>query len=363
MNGRILTPLQPLPTTGARALATWQGGGTRYLAVAQLARDIPGAPAHMNGGDSDIEAPLFRMEAGRFVECGALPLAGGEDVEYFRIGTRQFLATAGIRTGRGPYDYNTQAVVYEWHDGSWAALQQFAVFAAKQWRAFAIGARHFLALAQGVTVEGIEAVHPRQSCIYEWDGERFVLFQTVEGRWGYDWNFMSHAGAHYLAYADHVDGSVLLRWDGERFAAQQTFDEKGGRTFRFFEDGGALWMVHANLLAHTTLYRFDGADFVEVQRLGGAGGRELCVIEGEHGRYLVRVCFITGTPQAPVVERESQVFRWMGGAFERIETFSTSGATSAETFVEEGTRYLAVTNSLSADLRFGVDSMLYRFDG
>lgn len=362
MSERILTPLQALETTGARALTTWTRDGVRYLAVAQLARDVPGEPAYMNGGDSDIEAPILRMDGERFIPCGALPLSGGEDVEYFEIGARRFLATAGIRKGHGPYDLNTQATLYEWRHDAWEAQQQFAVFAAKQWRAFAIGDRHFLALAQGVTVDGAQATHPRNSRIFEWSGERFELFQTIEGLWGYDWTHYQHGGVHFLAYADHVSGSSVLRWNGEQFVTVQRFEEKGGRTFRFFEADGELWLVHVNLLAHTTLYRFDGARFVETQQLGEAGGRELCLIEGADGRYLVRVCFITGTPQAPVVERESQVFRWAGNGFKLAETFETSGATSAISFMEGSTRYLAVTNSLSAELRFAVASTLYRFD-
>ncbi|QBR03662.1 hypothetical protein [Paraburkholderia pallida] len=362
MRERILTPIQELETTGARALATWKLDDVRYLAVAQLARDVPGEPAYMNGGDSDIEAPIFRMEDERFVQCGALPLRGGEDVEYFEIGSRQFLATAGIRTGRGPYDLNTQAAIYEWRDGAWEAMQYFAAFAAKQWRAFAVGERQFLALAQGVTVDGVDATHPRTSRIFEWVGERFELFQTIEGLWGYDWNYFQHGGMHLLAYSDHVSGSSVLRWNGEQFVTLQRFEEKGGRTFRFFEADGKFWMVHANLLAHTTLYQFDGERFVEAQQLSKAGGRELCLIEGGRELYLVRVCFITGTPQAPVVERESQVFQWVGNGFALIDTFETSGATSAISFTEGGTRYLAVTNSLSAEQRFGVASTLYRLD-
>jgi hypothetical protein len=362
MGKRILTPIQELDTTGARALATWKLDGVRYLAIAQLARDIPGEPAYMNGGDSDIEAPLFRMKDERFTQCGALPLAGGEDVEYFEIGTRRFLAMAGIRTGRGPYDLNTQATLYEWCNGEWEVQQRFAVFAAKQWRAFTIGDRHFLALAQGVTVDGVEATNSRTSRIFEWNGERFDLFQTIDGMWGYDWNFVQHGDMHLLAYSDHVSGSSVLRWDGEQFATFQRFDEKGGRTFRFFEADGEFWMVHVNLLAHTTLYRFDGERFVPTQQLGAAGGRELCLIESAHGRYLVRVCFITGTPHAPIIERESQVFQWDGNAFALVDTFETSGATAAISFTEGSTRYLVVANSLSAAQRFGVASTLYRFD-
>ncbi|MFM0501604.1 hypothetical protein [Paraburkholderia caffeinilytica] len=359
----LLTTLQQLPTSGARAVEVFTTDEGIFLGVPQLARDVPGEAPYMNGGDSDIEAPIYRWQDGRFVEHETLPLPGGEDLEYFEIEGRRFLATAGIRTGKGPYDLDTDAVVYERLAGAWVPLQRFPVFAAKQWSAFSLGSRHFLALAQGAVIDGVVPKHPRESCLFEWNGERFVPFQTFNGQWGYNFALASFGGEHYLAYADHVSGSSVHRWNGETFVPLQTFDENGGRAFRFFEADGALWMVHANLLKHTTLYRFDGAQFVAMQLLGGPGGRELCLIDGKEGRYLVRVCFITGTPKAPVVVPHSEIFQWREAGFERVGDFATSAATDAASFVADGQRYLVVSNSLSDEIRFRTDSTVYRFNG
>ena len=359
----LLTPLQQLPTSGARAVEVFTTDEGTFLAVPQLARDAAGEAPYMNGGDSDIDALIYRWQDGRFVEYEALPLSGGEDLAYFEIAGRQFLAAAGIRTGKGPYELDCDATVYERIERKWVPLQHFPTFAAKQWFAFSLGARHFLALAQGVTIEGIEPKNPRTSCIFEWDGKRFVPFQTLDGQWGYNFAFASFGAEHYLAYADHVSGSPVYRWNGERFETFQVLAENGGRAFRFFEADGTLWMLHANLLQHTTLYRFDGRQFVAVQVLGEAGGRELCLIDGEYGLYLVRVCFITGTPKAPVVVPQSQIFKWREDRFELVDTFATSAATDACSFVIDEQRYLAVSNSLSEGIRFRTDSAVYRFNG
>jgi hypothetical protein len=288
---------------------------------------------------------------------------GGEDAEYLQIGQRRFLATAGIRAGKGPYELDCEAVIYEWIGNEWVAMQHVPTFAAKQWRAFSIEGRHFLALAQGVTLEGVTPKHPSHSCVFEWNGERFAPFLEVDGAWGYDWVHGKLDGEHYLAYADHLRGAMIYRWNGTQFDPFQTIDEKGARSFRFFRADGASWMVCVNLLNHTTLYHCDGTQFVPVQKLRDAGGRELCLIDGEHGLYLLLVCFVTGTQQAPVVETCSHVFRWIGNGFEMAESFASSAATDAATFVEGGQRYVIVSNSLSHDIRFGTTSMLYRFDG
>src|SRR5882762_5044767 len=64
------------------------------LAVAQFAVDVPGQAPGMHAGDSNVAAPWYRWSGGRFVEQGQLPLAGGENLEFFRIGERRFVAAA-----------------------------------------------------------------------------------------------------------------------------------------------------------------------------------------------------------------------------------------------------------------------------
>src|ERR1700727_353744 len=80
----LLKLVQRLDTSGARAVEAFVHAGTQYLAVAQLARDIPGRPAQMNGGDSNVEALVYRWQESGFVEHQRLCVAGGEDVEFFK---------------------------------------------------------------------------------------------------------------------------------------------------------------------------------------------------------------------------------------------------------------------------------------
>ena len=102
----ILIEHQRLPTSGARAVLPFTFAGAQYLVVPQLAVDVPGTPAHMNGGDSDTGALIYRWQQGCFVEDGLLPLSGGEDAEFFNLAEESYLVTAGVRSGHGPYRYN-----------------------------------------------------------------------------------------------------------------------------------------------------------------------------------------------------------------------------------------------------------------
>ena len=118
-----LTELQRIPTTGARAVEPILVDGLQLLAIPQLARDMPGRPAGMNGGDSDIELLLFRRVDERYEPFGTLPAPGGEDAEFFTIDEQAFLAVASIRHGCGPYDYRTESRIYRWQDGSFTPYQ------------------------------------------------------------------------------------------------------------------------------------------------------------------------------------------------------------------------------------------------
>ena len=58
--GTLLVEHQRLATSGARAVLPFHTDSELCLAIPQLAIDIPGTPPHMNGGDSNVDMPLYR---------------------------------------------------------------------------------------------------------------------------------------------------------------------------------------------------------------------------------------------------------------------------------------------------------------
>ena len=356
----VLQLVQRLNTSGARAVEAFVDAGIQYLAIAQLARDIPGRPAQMNGGDSNVDALVYRWNEGQFVEHQRLPVAGGEDIEFFRIADRAFLATASLRSGAGPYELNTHSTVFELIHGRFEPFQKFPTYGAKQWKHFQIGNRHFLALAQGVVVDGSTATHPSQSCIFEWDGSSFLPFQTVHSQWGYNWEYLEVGGHSLLGYADHIERSRLLRWNGSAFEDFQELDGRSGRAMRFFETAGAGRLAFAKLHEESLLYRWSDNQFVPQETLSGPGGREFEWFEAAGKGFLVQVNFLHGSREAPQTALQSAVFELRSGTPVPVATFPTLGGTDAASFKVDGCTYLAVANSLTADVRFRTDSHIYR---
>jgi hypothetical protein len=358
--GGLLIEHQRLATSGARAVLPFHTGADLRLAIPQLAVDIPGTRPYMNGGDSNIDMLLYRWSGGRFIEDGGLPVPGGEDAVFFQIGGAEFLATASIRTGSGPYDLNTDSVLYRRTADGWEAFQKFPTFAAKQWHYFAVGDRHFLALAQGVTIDGPVARNARHSRIFEWDGNKFVDFQTVDGGWGYNWVDFDIDGQHFLGYADHTSHSGLMIWNGNSFAPFQEFAPQGGRAYEFFRVDDQAWLAFANLTGESFLYRWHAGRFVPHQSLGGPGAREFAVVKTAQALYLVKINFIHGTPAAPKTDLTSCIYQWKQGELVVVEEFPTSGGTDAAVFAADGQIYVAVSNSLTGDIRFREDTVIYR---
>jgi EPTP domain len=363
VNGGLLTVHQRLQTCGARRAAVFRMEGILYLAVPQLAEDVPGQLAHMNGGNSNVDTLIYAWRDGGFREAARLRVPGGEDAAFFQVGGERFLATASVRSGAGPYDLDCGSILFRWRENSWQRYQSVNSFAARQWHHFRIGGRTFLALAQGVRAVDSEGRHGEGSGtgkVLEWDGERFVEFQSLGGAWGYGWKHFNLNGETYLAYADHLAESALYRWTGSRFEISQRLPHQGGRAFLFFEEDGASWLAFATISGESILFRSTAAGFVRHQSLGGPGGREFALVRARSGLFLVRICFIQGTPAAPKTDLMSQLYRWESGLFRVVEEFPTFGGTDARAFEADGAHYLAVANSLTPDVRFRQDTVVYR---
>jgi hypothetical protein len=353
-----LTELQRIPTSGARAVEPVAVDGMELLAIPQLAYDVADQEPGMNGGDSDTDMLLLRRVGGRFAPWSTLSAPGGEDAEFFVIEDRAFLAVASLRSGSGPYEFTTESQIYTWREGRFVPFQSITTFAAKQWKHWRIGERHFLGLAQGVRLPGLEGRN-RGSVIYEWDGSAFVEQQRIPSQWAYNWHPLTVADTFFVAHAEHLGASVLYRWDGERLAPHQTLLSRGGRAFASFDQDGGSYLLVAGLLDPPALMRWEHGRFETVQVLEGLGARELAVLRVDGVPTVIRVNFITGTPDDPDPELDSQVYTWDSGRLELVTRFPTHGGTDAALLDIDEDIQLVVSNSLSRELRFATDTILY----
>ncbi|MDQ6695998.1 MAG: hypothetical protein M3Z46_00895 [Actinomycetota bacterium] len=357
--------LDELPTDRRQRDATsnaldnaFEVAAMQLLAIPQLAYDIPGEPPSMNGGDSDTVLLLLRRVDGRFRPWQTLPAPGGEDAEHLVIGDRHFLAVASLRTGSGPYDFSAESQIWTWQDGRFVPFQSIPTYAAKQFRHWRIGDRDFLGLAQGIRPPGTEGPN-RDSVVFEWDGSAFVEHQRIPSQWAYNWYPFSVDDTFFVAHAEHLDASVLYRWDGECLTPHQALLENGGRAFVDFEVDGVFHLLVAGLLEPPRLMRWDGDRFTVAQTLKGLGARELTVLSVDGQLVVIRINFILGTPTDPTPVLASQMYIWDAGALREAGSFETSGGTDVTAVVDDDEVQILVSNSLSAQVRFATDTIVY----
>lgn len=354
--------VQSLQTSGARAVAIGSIQGERLLAVPQLAQDIPGGAAGINLGDSDAPLLVYKAdETGAFQRLQNLPVPGGEDAEFFSIGDRSFLATASIRSGKGPYKMEGMvSTIFEWDGQQFVQFQQIPTVAAKQWRYFKIGRRHFLALAQGVDLQELD-IPAAESTIFQWDGSAFVPFQTVPSRWGYNFLHFALDGQDFLAYADHVEPSIILKWDGASFVHFQTLDGHHGRAFAFFQPGNdAAYLAFARISSNSLLYKWNGQRFEMQQELQGDGGREFALLQSNGTTYIALVRFVSGGRHNPQPVLNSIVYRLEDDKLRQVAIFPTLGGTDVTVFSAGNQTFLAVAESINENLRFRTDTRIYQ---
>lgn len=359
---QILTPYEYLDTTGARELSAFTLNNEHYIAVAQLAKDIPDTPPNMNGGDADVDVLIFKMYKGKHVVYQRIPGHGNESATFFTIGDSAFLAIASVNSGpHTPFNNQTYSMLYQWDGRYFHPIQQFYSYGTKQCYYFNIGKRHFLALANGVPLpENNNHKRDTNSMIYEWDGSKFISFQKIPSLWGYSFKSFQINDRYYLAFADHLNKSSLYLWDGNHFKVHQVFEGDGGRAFESFRINDHYYLAYANIKNDSVIYQWNGKHFIKYQILKGAGGRNFTYFNIDSHHYLFRVNFITGNRSNPKSNLQSPLYKWENNQFVTVQNIPTFGGVSAHVYQYDDLLYLALANSLSADLRFRVNSVIYK---
>jgi len=144
---------------GHRARFELDGGS--YLAIPQLATDVPGTPAHMNGGDSDTDL-LCCVRRARGTRSSSGWRCPGEDAEFFRIATRRSSPRRG--SARAPARQFTRGPRCRGGD-KFVPFQRSAGSRPSSGSHIQVGDRHFLGLAQGVTVPGHRGGQPALAAV------------------------------------------------------------------------------------------------------------------------------------------------------------------------------------------------------
>jgi hypothetical protein len=200
------------------------------------------------------------------------------------------------------------------------------------------------------------------SLIYLWNGDRFAPFQEIPSSQGVEWCFFALGNRPLLGLVDALEGVSLYLWTGARFDLFEKIEGAGGSALVSFNVTGTTFLALARTEAPPIVYRWNGHGFVEHQILDQVGAYRLHVFKTTQNLYLIQINHLTGSADEPQAENLSPIYRWVYGGFDLVESFPTSGGTDATTFEVDGARYLIVSNALSPELRFRVDTVVYELN-
>ena len=152
----ILTLQQRLSTSGAQPShpSSWTAD---FTGDPQLAEDVPGQKPYMNAGNSDIDMIVLPLGGWTVPRGRAIACAGRRRRRFIPHRCRT-LPGNGERA-HGQRAVRSQRLVEDLPAPGRCVdpFQEIPTFAAKQWHYFSFDGRHFLALAQGVTLPGAGA--------------------------------------------------------------------------------------------------------------------------------------------------------------------------------------------------------------
>ena len=141
------------------------------------------------------------------------------------------------------------------------------------------------------------------SMIYKMDNStgRLSFYQTLQTRGAFDLEYFSIANKHFLAVANHYDGtnrldSTVYQWNGKLFVDFQKLSTNGANPFTYFKIYGEKYLAVANY---------------------------------HDGR---------------TTSTKSVIYKWSGGKFNRFQDITTEGAFGCTAFVINGGTFIAFAN-------------------
>ena len=234
---------------------------------------------------------------------------------------------------------------------------------------FTIDGSLFLAFANYL---GDIKKHKTGSMIYKMDNstERLSLYQTLQTRGAYGLEYFSIANKHFLAVANHYDGthrldSTVYQWNGKLFVDFQKLSTNGGIHFTYFKIHRKNYLAVANYNDGSTystksvIYKWSGGKFNKFQDIPteGATGCTAFVINGD-----TFIAFANHYNSQHKYSVQSTVFKWSGGNFVKLQSLQTYGTRGVKSFNINGHTFLAFANYYSEGKR-NIDSFIYKWNG
>lgn len=193
----------------------------------------------------------------------------------------------------------------------------------------------------------------RQTPVYRWHGNRFVLHQSLETAGPYDVEHMTVGHEHFLAIANNLDGqgyhldydinSYIFVWRNGKFHFFQNFSTHAAIALRAFVQDETSFFAVANSYSsndkthnvNSAVYKWSGAQF-ELHQTSATG---VDVWRMQKFLFLAVANNYDSSKQSGKIN--SEIFLWKDGRFQLFQSIPTQSGYDVHSFWACGRRMLA----------------------
>ncbi|XP_073238609.1 uncharacterized protein [Porites lutea] len=296
-----------------------------------------------------------------------LPTRGAVDVEHFTIDGSLFLAFANYHGDIKKY--KTSSMIYKMDNstGRMSLYQTLQTRGAHGLEYFSIANKHFLAVANHY-----DGTHRLDSTVYQWNEMLFVDFQKLSTNGANHFTYFKILGERYLAVANFHDGSthstksVIYKWSSGKFNRFQDIPTEGALGCTAFVINSDTFIAFANLYnsqhkysVQSTVFKWSGGHFVKLQSLQTYGARDVKSFNVNGHTFLAFANYYSGSKY----NTDSFIYKWNGTKFVLFQSIPTRGAIAWSPFVISAQTYLGVANHYGDSQKHNTKSVVYQASG
>ena len=302
-----------------------------------------------------------------FEKVQDLPTRGAYAVEHFTINGTLFLAFANYYGDINKY--KTSSIIYKMDEstGRFTLYQTLPTMGGYELEYFSISGKHFLAVANFH-----DGTYLLDSVIYQWDGNRFVVFQNLPTKGGSKLAFFEMNDDKYLVVSNYYDGStysvksVIYKWRGIQFIKFQEIATEGALGCTTFGIDNNTFLAFANYhntqqkySVMSTVFKWSGGHFIKLQSLQTYGARDVNSLKVNGHTFLAFANYYSGSKY----NTNSFIYKWNGNNFALFQSISTGGAFDWYPFVISGQTFLGVANHHGDSANYNTQSVVYQASG
>lgn len=236
---------------------------------------------------------------------------------------------------------------------------------------FAMNGEHFLAIA--VEIENHSYI--TNSHIYKWNGNKFVLFQSIATYGAKDITYFKIKNDHFLCIANSNNGftmmidSEIMKFVSGKFHSFKKISTAGASACEAFSIDGKYFIMFGNSFYNvlrpsspSNIYRWENNGFVFVQSIDTYAVQDVHYLKVKGQHFLVCANHYNSN-FGYQFEINSFIFKWNGAQFVLFQNIKTYGATSVTSFQISGETYLAFANQRRTQMNYKIHTAVYKATG